>query len=52
MIEGAEPPTGPVTLPGTELIIRRSSGPAPHNRRRPRFVTEAKRGLTTSTEHD
>jgi hypothetical protein len=51
MIEGAEPPTGPVTLPGTELIIRRSSGPAPHNPRSPRFVTEAKQGHTTSTEH-
>lgn len=51
MIEGAEPPTGPVTLPGTELIIRRSSGPAPHNPRSRRFVTEAKQGHTTTTEH-
>jgi DNA-binding LacI/PurR family transcriptional regulator len=39
MIEGAEPPADAVTLPGTELIIRRSSGPVAH--RRPRFVTEA-----------
>jgi DNA-binding LacI/PurR family transcriptional regulator len=52
MIEGAEPPSGPVTLPGTELIIRRSSGPAPHNHRRPRFATEAKQSLTKTTEHD
>jgi DNA-binding LacI/PurR family transcriptional regulator len=52
MIEGAEPPIGPVTLPGTELIIRRSAGPPPHNRHRPRFVTEAKQDLTTTTEHD
>jgi DNA-binding LacI/PurR family transcriptional regulator len=52
MIEGAEPPTGTITLPGTELIIRRSSGPAPHNRHHPRFVTEAKQGLTKTTEHD
>jgi len=29
MIEGAEPPAETVTLSGTELIIRRSSGPAP-----------------------
>ena len=28
MIEGAEPPLEPVTLPGTELIIRKTSGPA------------------------
>jgi DNA-binding LacI/PurR family transcriptional regulator len=41
MIEGAEPPPGPVTLPGTKLIIRESSGPAPHDQRRPRLVTEA-----------
>jgi DNA-binding LacI/PurR family transcriptional regulator len=27
MIEGAEPPAEPVTLPATELVIRRSSGP-------------------------
>jgi DNA-binding LacI/PurR family transcriptional regulator len=40
MIEGAEPPAGPVTLPGTELIIRRSTGPLGRHRR-PRFVTEA-----------
>jgi hypothetical protein len=31
MIEGAEPPAGAVILPGTELIIRRSSGPVGHN---------------------
>jgi DNA-binding LacI/PurR family transcriptional regulator len=31
MIEGAEPPVGTVTLPGTELIIRRSSGPVGDN---------------------
>jgi DNA-binding LacI/PurR family transcriptional regulator len=52
MIEGAEPPIGTITLPGTELIIRRSSGPAPHNRHRPRSVTEAKQGLTKTTEHN
>jgi hypothetical protein len=34
------------------LIIRRSSGPAPHDRHRPRFVTEAKPDPTTNTEHD
>jgi DNA-binding LacI/PurR family transcriptional regulator len=28
MIEGGEPPLEPVTLPGTELIIRKTSGPA------------------------
>jgi len=31
MIEGAEPPAGAVILPGTELIIRRSSGPVGDN---------------------
>jgi DNA-binding LacI/PurR family transcriptional regulator len=41
MIEGAEPPTGTVTLSGAELIIRRSSGPV-RNNRRARFVTEAR----------
>ena len=41
MIEGAEPPVEPVTLPSTELIIRRSSGPVLSNHRRTRFVTEA-----------
>jgi DNA-binding LacI/PurR family transcriptional regulator len=40
MIDGAEPPAGPVILPGIELIIRRSTGPL-GRRRRPRFVTEA-----------
>ena len=29
MIEGGEPPADPITLAGTQLIIRRSSGPAP-----------------------
>src|SRR5215216_5396279 len=29
MIEGAEPPAEAIKLPGTKLIIRRSSGPAP-----------------------
>jgi DNA-binding LacI/PurR family transcriptional regulator len=52
MIEGAEPPTGVVTLPGTKLIIRKSSGPAPHNGRRPKFVTEAKHILSPTTEHN
>ena len=28
MIEGGEPPVEPITLPGTELIIRKTSGPA------------------------
>jgi DNA-binding LacI/PurR family transcriptional regulator len=32
MIEGAEPPADTVTLPGTQLIIRRSTGPAIHKR--------------------
>jgi DNA-binding LacI/PurR family transcriptional regulator len=41
MIGGAEPPEGPVTLPGTKLIIRKSSGPLRHKDRRPRFVMEA-----------
>jgi DNA-binding LacI/PurR family transcriptional regulator len=27
MIGGGEPPVGPVTLPGTELIIRNTTGP-------------------------
>jgi hypothetical protein len=27
MIEGGEPPVEPVTLPGTELIIRKTTGP-------------------------
>jgi DNA-binding LacI/PurR family transcriptional regulator len=40
MIEGAEPPAGTVILSGTELIIRRSTGPL-GGRRRARFVTEA-----------
>jgi DNA-binding LacI/PurR family transcriptional regulator len=30
MIEGAEPPANTVILPGTELIIRRSTGPVGH----------------------
>jgi len=29
MIEGGEPPANPIMLAGTQLIIRRSSGPAP-----------------------
>jgi DNA-binding LacI/PurR family transcriptional regulator len=41
MIEGAEPPTGTVTLPGTELIIRRSSGPVRRDHRHTSVVTEA-----------
>jgi DNA-binding LacI/PurR family transcriptional regulator len=52
MIEGAEPPTDAVTLPGTKLIIRSSSGPAPPNGRRPKFVTEAKQILSPTTEHN
>jgi DNA-binding LacI/PurR family transcriptional regulator len=40
MIEGAEPPTGTVTLPGTELIIRRSSGPVRRDHRHTSVVTE------------
>src|SRR5215207_1485097 len=51
MIEGAEPPAGTVTLPGTELIIRRSSGPVRRDDRRRSVVTEAKQGHTTTTEH-
>lgn len=53
MIEGAEPPTGPVTLPGTELIIRRSSGPV---RRDHRHTAPSQRQADSpfplSTEHD
>jgi hypothetical protein len=30
MIEGSEPPANTVILPGTELIIRRSTGPVGH----------------------
>ena len=41
MIKGAEPPTSTVTLPATELIIRRSSGPVRRDHRRPSVVTEA-----------
>jgi DNA-binding LacI/PurR family transcriptional regulator len=41
MIEGREPPAQTITVPSTELIIRRSSGPALHDHRRTRFVTEA-----------
>jgi DNA-binding LacI/PurR family transcriptional regulator len=41
MIEGAEPPGGTVTLPGTELIIRRSSGPVLRDHHRTKFVTKA-----------
>jgi hypothetical protein len=52
MIEGAEPPTDAVTLPGSKLIIRSSSGPAPHNGRRLKFVTEAKHILSPTTEHN
>ena len=52
MIEGSEPPSDPVTLPGTKLIIRRSSGPAHDDRHRPRFVRKAKPDPTTTTEHD
>ncbi|HEX5905940.1 MAG TPA: LacI family DNA-binding transcriptional regulator [Propionibacteriaceae bacterium] len=40
MIEGAEPPAGTVTLPGTELIIRRSSGPVRRDHRHTSVVTE------------
>jgi DNA-binding LacI/PurR family transcriptional regulator len=40
MIEGAEPPAGTVIIPGTELIIRSSSGPLGRNQPT-RFVTEA-----------
>ena len=29
MIEGGEPPADPITLAGTQLIVRQSSGPAP-----------------------
>jgi DNA-binding LacI/PurR family transcriptional regulator len=50
MIEGAQPPSGPVTLPGTKLIIRRSSGPVRRNQRRPSFV--GKPTLSPPTEHD
>jgi DNA-binding LacI/PurR family transcriptional regulator len=32
MIEGAEPPANTVILPGTELIIRRSTGPVGHKK--------------------
>jgi DNA-binding LacI/PurR family transcriptional regulator len=28
LIGGSDPPTNPITVPGTELIIRSSSGPA------------------------
>jgi hypothetical protein len=52
MIEGAEPPTDAVTLPGTQLIIRSSSGPAPHNGRRPKLVTEATHILSPTTKHN
>jgi hypothetical protein len=41
-----------VTLPGTRLIIRSSSGPASHNGRRPKFATEAKQILSSTTEHN
>ena len=42
MIEGGEPPVEPVTLPSTELIIRRSSGPVRQQSTAvPRFVTDA-----------
>lgn len=34
MIKGGEPPTEPVTLPATELVIRRSSGPVRRARTR------------------
>ena len=40
MIEGGEPPVEPVTLPGTELIIRSSSGPVRRDRHT-KVVTEA-----------
>jgi DNA-binding LacI/PurR family transcriptional regulator len=30
MIEGGQPPADEITIPGTELILRRSSGPARH----------------------
>jgi DNA-binding LacI/PurR family transcriptional regulator len=30
LIEGGNPPAEPVTVPGIELVIRRSSGPACH----------------------
>ena len=53
MIKGAEPPAGAVTLPGTELIIRRSSGPGRRDRRNTKVVTEAGRFTNSpSTEHD
>ena len=41
MIEGAEPPSQHSHPAGTELIIRRSSGPVRRDHRRPSFVTEA-----------
>jgi DNA-binding LacI/PurR family transcriptional regulator len=31
MIDGGDPPSQAVTLPGTELIIRKSTGPASHH---------------------
>jgi DNA-binding LacI/PurR family transcriptional regulator len=41
MIEGAAPPADTLILPGTELIIRKSSGPVGRDKPRPRFITEA-----------
>jgi DNA-binding LacI/PurR family transcriptional regulator len=41
MIEGAEPPEGAVTLRGTQLIIRRSSGPVRSKDGHRRVATEA-----------
>jgi len=38
MIEGAEPPADTVILPGTQLIIRRSTGPVSH-KQIPDFLT-------------
>jgi DNA-binding LacI/PurR family transcriptional regulator len=41
MIEGREPAAQTITVPSTELIIRRSSGPVLRDHRRTKFVTEA-----------
>ena len=51
MIEGAEPPAGTVTLPGTELIIRRSSGPVRGTARRTSSQKQADLSSYPSTEH-
>ena len=52
MIKGAEPPASTVTLPATELIIRRSSGPVRRDHRRPSVVTEAADSPFPIHEHD